>query len=353
MHEDLVSIIIPVYNVEKFIEKCVKSLMNQTHKNIEIILVDDGSPDHSSEIIERIATADQRVRIIHQQNKGVSAARNTGLQCASGEYVMFVDGDDWVDSDYVSYFLTLVNENGSLIGMNKNNYSTGKIITNEDRYAVKAETAIEWIYSDELFVAVWNKIYSRRLLVDNNISFDPTIWYGEGMLFNIQCLQYVDTVAIGEKSVYHQTFNPDSAMRKFNLKSNLCGIKSLDVQKSIWKKVTPAIEKEWEYHRYRFNRSIATGLLESEMVSEYPDLYKECIHNIRKGIIMPLTREKTLKAKVGWLLYFVRPSLMAKRSISLRKKLLRKTGGGNSLTSSKILVPMYTPNTVQFVGVCA
>lgn len=236
--------------------------------------------------------------------------------------------------------------------MNKNNYSTGKIKTNEERYVVKAETAIEWIYSNEIFVAVWNKIYSRRLLVDNNISFDPTIWYGEGMLFNIQCLQYVDTVAIGEKSVYHQTFNPDSAMRKFNLKSNLCGIKSLDVQKSIWKKVTPAIEKAWEYHRYCFNRSISSGLLESEMVSEYPDVYKECIRNIRKGIMMPLTREKTLKAKVGWLIYFVSPSLMAKRSISLRKKLLRKTGGYN-LTSSKILVPMYTPNTVHFVGVCA
>lgn len=352
MREDLVSIIVPVYNVEKFVEKCVKSLMNQTHKNIEIILVDDGSPDHSSEIIDRIAAEDQRVHVIHQQNRGGSAARNAGLQCASGEYVMFVDGDDWVDSDYVSYFLTLVSESGSLIGMNKNNYSTGKIKTNEERYVVKAETAIEWIYSDEIFVAVWNKIYSRRLLVDNNISFDPTIWYGEGMLFNIQCLQYVDTVAIGEKSVYHQTFNPDSAMRKFNLKSNLCGIKSLDVQKSIWKKVTPAIEKAWEYHRYRFNRSISSGLLESEMVSEYPDVYKECIRNIRKGIMMPLTREKTLKAKVGWLIYFVSPSLMAKRSISLRKKLLRKTGGYN-LTSSKILVPMYTPNTVHFVGVCA
>ncbi len=353
MHEDLVSIIVPVYNVEKFIEKCVKSLMNQSHKDIEIILVDDGSPDQSPEIIDRIAIEDQRVHVIHQQNKGVSAARNAGLQCATGEYVMFVDGDDWVDSDYVAYFLTLVSKNGSLIGMNKNNYSTGKIKTNEERYVVKSETAIEWIYSNEIFVAVWNKIYSRRLLTDNNIRFDPTIWYGEGMLFNIQCLQYVDTVAIGEKSVYHQTFNPDSAMRKFNLKSNLCGIRSLEVQKTIWKKVTPAIEKAWEYHRYCFNRSIASGLLESEMVSEYPDLYKDCLHNIRKGIMMPLTRERTLKAKVGWLLYFASPSLMAKRSVSLRRKLLSKNGGGYNLTGSKILMPMYTPNTVQFVGVCA
>lgn len=112
--------------------------MNQTHKNIEIILVDDGSPDHSPEIIDRIAAEDQRVHVIHQQNRGVSAARNAGLQCASGEYVMFVDGDDWVDSDYVSYFLMLVSENGSLIGMNKNNYSTGKIKTNEREIRCKS-----------------------------------------------------------------------------------------------------------------------------------------------------------------------------------------------------------------------
>lgn len=117
MHEDLVSIIVPVYNVEKFIEKCVNSLMNQSHKDIEIILVDDGSPDQSTEIIDRIAIEDQRVHVIHQQNKGVSAARNAGLQCATGEYVMFVDGDDWGDSDYVAYFLTLVTGSKILIPM--------------------------------------------------------------------------------------------------------------------------------------------------------------------------------------------------------------------------------------------
>ena len=117
MHEDLVSIIVPMYNVEKFIEKCVKSLMNQSHKDIEIILVDDGLPDQSPEIIDRIAIEDQRVHVIHQQNKGVSAARNAGLQCATGEYVMFVDGDDWVDSDYFSYFLTLVTGSKILMPM--------------------------------------------------------------------------------------------------------------------------------------------------------------------------------------------------------------------------------------------
>lgn len=352
MYGDLISVVVPVYNVENYIEKCVNSLMNQTYKNIEIILVDDGSPDRSSTIIDGLAKMDQRIHVIHQKNKGVSAARNAGLERSTGDYIMFVDGDDWVDSDYVSYFWELIKETGTLIGMNKNNYSVSKLKTTEKIYTVEAEKAIEWIYSDEIFVAVWNKIYSRRLLVDNNISFDSSIWYGEGMLFNIECLQYVDKVSVGEKSVYHQTYNPNSAMRKFNLKSNLCGIKSLEVQRKIWKKDTPAIEKAWAYHRYRFNRSIASGLLESDMVSEYPDLYNECIKNIRKNIMMPLKMERTFKAKVGWILYFINPSLMAKRSLRIHKKLSAKFSGGGRLTFCKIFMCRYTPIAIQVVGGC-
>lgn len=81
----------------------------------------------------------------------------------------------------------------------------------------------------DLFVAVWNKMYRRSVLEENYIKFNEKIWYGEGMLFNVEFLQHVNSVAVGESAVYHQTFNPDSAMRKFNLKSNLCGIKSREV----------------------------------------------------------------------------------------------------------------------------
>ena len=352
--KEKVSVIVPVYNVEDYIEKCVQSLIKQSYKNIEIILVDDGSPDCSATIIDELAKMDQRISVIHQKNKGVSSARNAGLECSSGDYIMFVDGDDWVDSDYVSYFLKLVKETRTLIGMNKNNYSISKLRTTEKKYIVEAEKAIEWIYSDEIFVAVWNKIYSRRLLMENNISFDSSIWYGEGMLFNIQCLQYVDTVAVGERSVYHQTYNPNSAMRKFNLKSNLCGIRSLDAQKEIWRKDTPNIEKAWQYHRYRFNRYIASGLLESDMVSEHPDLYNECVMNIRKDIMMPLKMERTFKAKVGWILYFISPLLMTKRSLRIHNKLSEKSRGGEKkLILSKIFMCAYTPIAMNGVGGCA
>ena len=94
-----ISVIVPVYNVEKYLEKCVESILNQSLKDIEIILVDDGSPDNCPQICDEYATKDSRVKVCHKQNGGLSSARNEGLKHVSGEYYMFVDSDDWLDSE--------------------------------------------------------------------------------------------------------------------------------------------------------------------------------------------------------------------------------------------------------------
>ena len=127
MKNKLISIIVPVYNVEKYIEKCTKSLMIQDYPNIEIILVDDGSVDNSVCIIDQLAKKDTRIIVIRRDHAGVSAARNTALKIAHGEYVMFVDGDDWVDKNYVSYFVELAESNDCEIGFNKSNYMYQKV----------------------------------------------------------------------------------------------------------------------------------------------------------------------------------------------------------------------------------
>lgn len=241
--QKLVSIIVPVYNVEKYIDKCVRSLLKQDYGNIEVILVDDGSPDKSGYIIDRLKEEDNRIVVIHQENHGVSSARNAGMAVASGEYITFVDGDDWVDANYVTYFVDLLEKSSCDVVMNKNNYSGCNDISNNNFSVISAEKAIEWIYLGDLFVAVWNKMYRRSVLEENYIKFNEKIWYGEGMLFNVEFLQHVNSVAVGESAVYHQTFNPDSAMRKFNLKSNLCEIKSLELQKEAWIKRTLILRK--------------------------------------------------------------------------------------------------------------
>lgn len=142
----------------------MNSILNQDYKNIEIILVDDGSPDNSARIIDELAKKDNRIVCVHKENGGVSSARNAGLKIASGEYVTFIDGDDWVEPNYVSYLLNLVEKNKCEIGMNKNNYSDNNMNSSDREYVVSDEKAIEWIYLGNIFVAVWNKIYSMPFL---------------------------------------------------------------------------------------------------------------------------------------------------------------------------------------------
>ena len=111
--EKLISVIVPVYNVEEYVEKCVLSIINQTYKNLEIILVDDGSTDNSGKICDEIAIKDNRIKVIHKKNGGLSDARNVGIDIAKGDYLGFVDSDDYIDPDM--YSILLNNMNLSLI----------------------------------------------------------------------------------------------------------------------------------------------------------------------------------------------------------------------------------------------
>ncbi len=312
-----VSIIIPVYNVEKYIKRCVKSLMDQDYPNIEIVLVDDGSQDSSSIIMDELAVLDARIIVIHKENGGVSSARNAGLDAANGDYIMFVDGDDWVDTNYVRCFLNAAEASGCPCVYNKSNYGDGLSDKNKDGYfSVDAEKAIEWIYTGEVFVAVWNKIYSADILKAYKLCFNESIWYAEGMLFNIQCLQVVDRIAVIERDVYHQTYNPDSAMRSFNLQSNYCGLSSMYLQRAIWKKKNKAIEQAWKYHCYRYNRSIMTGIGMSNKMNEHIDIFRECVRNLRKDLSIPLKNERKIRTKAGWVLCAMFPKYMARRALA-------------------------------------
>lgn len=105
MNEIVVSVIVPVYKVEKFLNRCVSSIVSQSYRNLEIILVDDGSPDSCPDLCNQWSAKDKRIRVIHQTNRGLSAARNAGLDVATGHYIAFVDSDDWIETDYVGELL--------------------------------------------------------------------------------------------------------------------------------------------------------------------------------------------------------------------------------------------------------
>lgn len=337
----LVSIVVPVYNVEQHLKRCVKSLISQDYTNIEIVLVDDGLPDNSGKIIDTLSEEYGRIRTIHKKNAGVSCARNAGIDASAGSYIMFVDGDDWVEPDYVSYYVGMVMNYEVSIVMGTDSFTWKRTVSDRERSTqlITSEKAVESIYSDKIFVAVWNKIYEANLL--KKVRFSADIWYGEGMLFNIECLQLVDRIAVGNKMVYHQTFNTESAMRSFSLESNFCGIASLWLQRAKWKQKSEQIEEEWLYHRYRFNRTILDGLVRTGKVQENKGVNKECIRNIRRDIGLPLRHESSVKQKVIWLAYFACPMTISEMMAKRFNRISKKSGGG--ITQSYILRTSTSP----------
>lgn len=311
----LISFIIPVYNVEKYIKRCVESVLNQNYNNIEIILVNDGSKDNSRKIIEGMLDKSDKIRLINKENCGVSSARTEGLKHAKGEFVLFLDSDDYIETDYAEYFYGLINtENHVDVAMNYNKYSiyTPYQVKKEKVEVLSSEKVMEYIYTSKLHVAVWNKIYRRSFFKKNHISFNKEIWYGEGMLFNIQCLQYTDKVVVGNRRVYHQVYNDNSAMRDFKLDNNLCGLRSLDLQRECWKNEHKNVLYAWEFHKWCFNMSILKGIIGTYNIDKYKKEYQECKNNLRKGWYYPFRVNLTFMRKCFYLFSSMFPVCSAK-----------------------------------------
>jgi len=317
-----VSVIVPVYNVEQYVERCLRSIMDQTFKNIEIIVVDDGTKDSSGEIADKLALLDDRIKVIHKQNEGVSTARNVGLNNSNGDYIVFVDSDDYLEIDCIEHFVDVITNTKTEIVCGLSHYSVWNTEQNKKiTYSIiNSVTAMEYIYLEKINVAVWNKMYSRKLLVNNGILFNKNIWYGEGMLFNIESFQCTEKIALTNKKVYHQTFNPQSAMRDFNLKSNLCGLRSLDLQKEKWLVDDPKLLNAWEYHYWYFNFSILKGLIKTHIVNDNKELYKKCREELRRYAYAPIHANLSLKRKMVDIFIFIAPFLAAQLFI-LKDKL--------------------------------
>lgn len=190
-----VSIIVPIYNVEKYIERCIDSIINQTLKDIEIILVDDGSTDRSGEIADDYAKKDSRIIVIHKENEGQGAARNIGIDIAKGEYIGFIDSDDWIDINMYERMYYSVKESKSDIGVCSrkifdNNYKLGSIRSVEENfeYLLNENTIINYIINHLFYphtVSSCNKLYAREVIKKNGIRFRSVDEVGsEDALFN-------------------------------------------------------------------------------------------------------------------------------------------------------------------------
>lgn len=215
-----VSAIVAIYKSEKFLPKLIDSIINQTWQNLEILLVDDGSPDNSGAICDNYASRDDRIRVIHKKNGGACEARNVGLAEATGEYILIIDGDDWLELDYVEYLMNLIHQTGAEMAM------TDKIFTTRDREQTKKDAVEVWTPEDAFCgiiypkfpIGPWNKIYKASLLKEHHIDFNRP-WSGEGLYFSSMAVQCANKVAVGHRKIYNYRLNnTNSGLTHYNLK---------------------------------------------------------------------------------------------------------------------------------------
>lgn len=232
-----VSIVVPVYKVPRqFLDKCIKSIQSQTYQSIEIILVDDGSPDDCGLICDEYAQKDERIKVIHQNNGGLSAARNTGVREARGKWIMFVDGDDWVENDIVEKLIQPTNDvldlelvfcgvykdYGSKIepfkytGLIDKHVYEGKEITELQKRLLSFTGNIATAYA---------KLYLREFLVVNNIEHNEEFKLGvEGLDFNIRAFECLKKAFFIHEYLYHYMYNDNSITTSFNENNKRLGL---------------------------------------------------------------------------------------------------------------------------------
>lgn len=250
-----VSVIIPVYNSEKYISKCIESVLNQTFQDFEIIVINDGSKDNSQSILENYKQKySEKIVLVKQQNMGVSKTRNKAIEMARGEYIMFIDNDDYIDKDYIENFVKEI-ENGNydvVLGGYKRPNEEGKIIK---ELKLSQE---EW--SKFMIFAPWARIYKKNYLIKNDIKFLP-VNIGEDVYFNIQAMLLSDKIKIIDYIGYNWFFNTKSVSN--TTQKNIKNLQVYELLNNCYEVLNQKkiLEKHYEIVEMYFIRYIVWFLL--------------------------------------------------------------------------------------------
>ncbi|KAB7789546.1 glycosyltransferase [Bifidobacterium leontopitheci] len=254
-NKPLVSIIIPIYKVEGMLDRCVQSVVSQTYNNLEIILVDDGSPDRCPQMCDEWSKNDSRIRVVHRINGGLSAARNTGILHCSGSWIAFIDSDDWIEPDYIVTLLTLVINNDADLGIcSFYDYRTpahmvkalpSEVVSGKELFSQAVEND-DWHYQ-----VAWNKLYARHLC--------PSDLFAEGKLhedvFAFHKVMFnANRVAVTNKALYHYMVNPNGIMKSRYSIRNLDRIEGMierleaAIGLSLYATFEPLVKATYYYH---------------------------------------------------------------------------------------------------------
>lgn len=322
-----VSAIVAIYNSEKFLKKLIESITAQTWENLEIILVDDGSPDNSGKICDEYKEKDSRIRVIHKENGGACEARNVGLAAATGEYVLIIDGDDWLELDYVEYLMGLVHKTGAKMAM------TDHIFTTRDRKQILDDNIEKWtpeeafckIIYPEFPIGPWNKIYETKMLRDNKISFSVP-WSGEGLYFASMAAQCSNCIAVGHRKIYNYRLNNiGSGLTHYNVVMGINALENINYIKKVRIIKTKRTENAVNWHIWKNNYFVLFLIKATDSKDKNLKLYKECRSYILKNCIsVAVLSEIKLRARIKVVLQGIMPIMCIRRELNQQNKALKK-----------------------------
>jgi glycosyltransferase involved in cell wall biosynthesis len=313
----LVSVIIPMYNVEKYIAQCINSIINQSYNNLEIILINDGSHDYSGDIANDFSKKDKRIKVVHTINRGVSEARNLGIETAKGEYIIFVDSDDFLAPEYVEYMLSIAEKTGANFVMSKNcfRFPGDELQIKNDmvQNCTPAEAAAALLYPGHIEIGCWNKMFNRDFLIKSKITFPVNFFMGEGLNFIIAAAQLTNCVGVGQKRVYYyRKDNPNSATTVLNVPKYINALDAIDniENKAIAKSVQ--FKEALKLHRYLTVFFAMNAILLTDSVKDYEVEYKSYLSLIRKNILCLLNADVWIILKIRICFYCVNPKIASK-----------------------------------------
>ena len=308
----MISIIVPVYNAEKYIRKCLDSIVNQTYKDLEIILVDDGSPDNSGAICDEYAQNDSRIKVIHKQNGGLSSARNAGLDVASGEFLTFIDSDDYIEENTMADVVDAISQRDVEIVLIREKQvnlkgETTKIVgdkpTNTTFYKDK-EFLVELVLGKQINGAC-DKFYKRDCIKD--LRFEEGRHHGEDMLFNVSYLDRVKTVGYVDSIKYSYVANDDSVTHASFNSHSIDNIYFKDKVFSIVKEKYPTYSGILARRCFVARLTLLRLIYGSAQQKKQKTLIKE-VQDYLRQTYNQTKRELSRKEKIEYLLYkFVRP----------------------------------------------
>lgn len=298
-----ISVIVPIYNVETYLGKCLNSILEQTFTDYELILVDDGSTDSSGDIADEYALKDDRISVIHKKNGGLSDARNHGIEKANGEYICFIDSDDWIEKTYLEELHELAVKNEADITICDYQKNTGdSVITQPKEFAVVIETgidAIDNLYSDKygIYVVAWNKLYNRDLFTDLRYPVGM-IHEDEAIFGDLFC--EAKKVVRTERILYNYRVNNETSIMssKYSLK-RLDILKAMEIRMETYK--SKGLNRYYEKDSFKYLYKILLNEIEIKKIkgdnravlkklkNKYWSKYTESLHfdwSVKRKIAM-------------------------------------------------------------------